>query len=214
MSSLPSRRDDLDETIRRFLDLVIALAVLMLTAPLLLFCSAAVKLSGPGPVFFRQKRLGKDGRPFDILKFRSMLVDSNEIRNADGSTFVSAADPRVTRVGRLLRRTSLDELPQLFNVVRGEMCLVGPRPDQVDQLRYYSETDKRKLKVKPGITGLAQISGRNNIPWERRKRLDVEYVNRQSFWLDLKILTKTIPYVLLRRDVNANVDCPSHRAIR
>jgi lipopolysaccharide/colanic/teichoic acid biosynthesis glycosyltransferase len=111
---------------------------------------------------------------------------------------------RVTRVGRFLRKTSLDELPQLFNVLRGDMSLVGPRPDQVDQLRCYTLTEKRKLLVKPGLTGLAQISGRNNISWQRRKALDVEYVDRQSFWLDLSILARTIPYVLLRRDINTD----------
>ena len=126
-------------------------------------------------------------------------------RNADGSAYTGDDDPRVTRVGRFLRRTSLDELPQLFNVLRSDMSLVGPRPDQVDQLCYYTETEKRKLDVKPGITGLAQVSGRNNITWDRRKALDVECVDRQSFWFDLTILAKTIPYVLLRRDVNIDV---------
>jgi lipopolysaccharide/colanic/teichoic acid biosynthesis glycosyltransferase len=126
------------------------------------------------------------------------------IWNPDGSAYTGDDDPRVTRVGRLLRGASLDELPQLFNVLRGDMSLVGPRPDQAGQLRFYSKTEKRKLLVKPGITGLAQISGRNNIPWQRRKALDVEYVDRQSFWLDLSILLKTIPYVLLRKEVNSD----------
>jgi lipopolysaccharide/colanic/teichoic acid biosynthesis glycosyltransferase len=132
-----------------------------------------------------------------------MYTNAQDLRNPDGSAYSSDTDPRVTPVGRLLRQTSLDELPQLINVLRGEMSLVGPRPDQLDQLRFYSEQEKRKLLVKPGITGLAQISGRNNIPWERRKALDIEYVERQSFWLDLQILAKTIPYVLLRKDIHA-----------
>jgi len=108
-----------------------------------------------------------------------------------------------------LRKTSLDELPQLFNVLRGEMSLVGPRPDQAEQIRFYTETEKRKLEVKPGITGLAQISGRNNISWERRKALDVEYVDRQSVWLDLSLFARTIPYVLLRKDIHTDGHSPS-----
>ena len=141
-----------------------------------------------------------------------MIHNAPDLRNADGSAYTGEEDPRVTRVGRFLRRTSLDELPQFFNVFRGDMSLVGPRPDQVDQLRFYTETEKRKLNVKPGITGLAQINGRNNISWERRKALDVEYVDRQTFWLDLSILARTIPYVLQRKDINTDVHNPSSRA--
>lgn len=121
--------------------------------------------------------------------------------NRDGSAWAGGDDPRVTRVGRFLRKTSLDELPQLWNVLRGEMSLVGPRPDQVDQIQFYAEAEKRKLNVRPGITGLAQISGRNSISWARRKALDVQYVDRKSFWLDAVILAKTLPYVLFRKDV-------------
>jgi undecaprenyl phosphate N,N'-diacetylbacillosamine 1-phosphate transferase len=156
-------------------------------------------------VLFRQCRLGRYGQPFRLLKFRSMYHNAPDLRNADGSAYTGDDDPRVTRVGRFLRRTSLDELPQLLNVFRDDMSLVGPRPDQVDQLRFYTETEKRKLNVKPGITGLAQVNGRNNISWERRKALDVEYVDRQSFWLDFVILARTIPYVLLRKDTNTDV---------
>jgi lipopolysaccharide/colanic/teichoic acid biosynthesis glycosyltransferase len=141
-----------------------------------------------------------------------MYYNAPDLRNADGSAYTGDDDPRVTRVGRFLRRTSLDELPQLFNVLRGEMSLVGPRPDQVDQFRFYTETEKRKLSVKPGITGLAQIGGRNNISWGRRKALDVEYVDLQSFWLDLSILARTVPYVLLRKDVNTDGNHPSSRS--
>jgi lipopolysaccharide/colanic/teichoic acid biosynthesis glycosyltransferase len=189
----------------RFRDLLIASAALIVLAPVLLACALAVKWSSSGPILFRQARLGRDALPFYLLKFRSMIHKAPDVRNPDGSAYTGEEDPRVTRVGRFLRRASLDELPQLFNVLRGDMSLVGPRPDQVDQLRLYAETEKRKLNVKPGITGLAQISGRNNISWERRKALDVEYVGRQTFWLDLYILVKTIPYVLQRKDVNTHV---------
>jgi len=196
----------------RIRDLLIVSVLLAVLSPVLLLCALAVRRSSPGPALFRQRRLGQNGGPFHLLKFRSMYHNAPDLRNADGSAYTGDDDPRVTRVGRLLRRTSLDELPQLLNVFRGDMSLVGPRPDQVDQLRYYTETEKRKLNVKPGITGLAQISGRNNISWDRRKALDVEYVDRKSFWLDLTILAKTIPYVLLRRDVNTDVHSPSPRA--
>ncbi|MGO9239988.1 MAG: sugar transferase [Bryobacteraceae bacterium] len=187
----------------RIRDLLIASALLLLLSPLLLACALAVRRSSPGPVLFRQRRLGLHGRPFWLLKFRSMMHNAPEVRNPDGSAYSGAGDPRVTPVGRFLRQTSLDELPQLLNVLRGEMSLVGPRPDQVDQLRFYTQDEKRKLRVKPGITGLAQISGRNNIPWARRKALDLEYVERQSSWLDWGILIRTLPRVLWRRDVDS-----------
>jgi len=196
----------------RVRDLLIASVLLLILSPVLLLCALAVRRSSPGPVLFKQRRLGQHGSPFHLLKFRSMIHNAPALRNADGSAYTGEEDPRVTRVGRFLRRTSLDELPQFFNVFRGDMSLVGPRPDQVDQLRFYTETEKRKLNVKPGITGLAQINGRNNISWERRKALDVEYVDRQTFWLDLSILARTIPYVLQRKDVNTDVHNPSSRA--
>ncbi len=187
----------------RIRDLLIASALLLLLSPLLAACALAVRRSSPGPVLFRQRRLGLHGRPFWLLKFRSMIHNAPEVRNPDGSAYSGAGDPRVTPVGRFLRQTSLDELPQLLNVLRGEMSLVGPRPDQVDQLRFYTPDENRKLNVKPGITGLAQISGRNNIPWAGRKALDLEYVERHSSWLDWAILLRTLPYVLLRRDVDS-----------
>ncbi len=188
----------------RLRDILIVSVLLLTLSPVLLASALAVRLSSPGPVLFRQRRLGLRGRPFSVLKFRSMIHNAPELRNSDGSAYTGDADPRVTRVGRFLRKTSLDELPQLLNVLRGDMSLVGPRPDQVDQIRFYTEAEKTKLLVKPGITGLAQISGRNNITWEQRKALDVEYVSRQSFQLDLAILARTIPYVLLRKDINAD----------
>jgi lipopolysaccharide/colanic/teichoic acid biosynthesis glycosyltransferase len=153
-------------------------------------------------VLFRQARLGLHGGVFRVYKFRTMYVDSPDWRNEDGSAYAEEADPRVTAAGRFLRATSLDELPQLLNVLRGEMSLVGPRPDLPDQLRFYTPDEMRKLTVKPGLTGLAQIHGRNRIAWRARKRLDLEYVDRRSLRLDVEILLKTIPYVLLRRDIH------------
>jgi undecaprenyl phosphate N,N'-diacetylbacillosamine 1-phosphate transferase len=189
------------EKLARGRDLLIASLLLVALSPVLLACALAVRRSSPGPILFRQSRLGQDGRPFELIKFRSMHENAPDLFNRDGSAWLGANDPRVTRVGRFLRKTSLDELPQLINVLRGDMSLVGPRPDQVHQLRFYTETEKRKLKVRPGMTGLAQVSGRNNISWERRKALDVQYVDRQSLWLDLSIFARTIPYVLSRKDI-------------
>lgn len=185
----------------RVRDLLIVCVLLVVLSPILLTCALMVRWFSPGPVLFRQRRLGLHGRPFFLLKFRSMKHNAPDLRNPDGSAYTGDDDPRVTEVGRFLRKTSLDELPQLLNVLRGEMSLVGPRPDQVDQFRFYTEDEKRKLTVKPGITGLAQISGRNSISWSKRKMLDVEYVSRQSFWLDLHILIHTLPFVLLHKGI-------------
>jgi undecaprenyl phosphate N,N'-diacetylbacillosamine 1-phosphate transferase len=189
-------------TLKRSLDIVLSAAALLIAAPVMGCCAVLVKSSSPGLVFFRQTRLGRNGRPFDLFKFRTMFHNAPDLRNSDGSAYAGDDDPRITRVGRFLRRTSLDELPQLFNVLRGEMSLVGPRPDQADQIEFYTDAERRKLDVKPGLTGLAQIGGRNSISWRQRKALDIEYVNRQSLRLDLVILCKTIPYVLLRKDIH------------
>lgn len=187
--------------VKRLLDLLASGLALALLSPLLAGIALLVRLTSPGPAIFRQARLGRGGVPFTLYKFRSMRLDAPDLRNPDGSAYSAEDDPRLTRVGRFLRRTSLDELPQLINVFLGQMSLVGPRPDQVDQARFYTPEERRKLLVKPGLTGLAQISGRNKISWEQRKRLDVAYVENQSLWLDLKILARTVPYVLLSRDL-------------
>lgn len=195
----------------RIRDVLVGSALLVVFWPVLLVCALAVRWSSPGPILYRQRRLGLHARPFTLLKFRTMIHNAPDLRNGDGSAYTGADDPRVTPVGRILRKASLDELPQLFNVLRGEMSLVGPRPDQADQIRFYTETEKRKLEVRPGITGLAQISGRNNISWDRRKALDVEYVERQSFWFDLSLCARTIPYVLLRKDIHTDGHSPTPR---
>lgn len=137
-------------------------------------------------------------------------MNTPDIRNPDGSAFSSSNDPRVTPVGRFIRKTSLDELPQFLNVLVGHMSLVGPRPDQLDQIRFYTKEEERKLLVKPGLTGLAQISGRNLIQWSERKALDVRYVDQRSFWLDMKILFLTVPYVLLARGIHSTGSTDAH----
>lgn len=187
---------------KRILDVAVAALALAALGPLLALLAAAVRLTSRGPVLFRQLRLGKGGVPFEICKFRTMYTGCRDIRNPDGSAFTSGKDPRVTPVGRFLRSTSLDELPQLWNVIAGDMSLVGPRPDQVDQMRFYKPLEFRKLAVPPGITGLAQVRGRNQLAWEARKQLDADYVDSRSLWLDARLLAETVPCVLLRRGVN------------
>jgi lipopolysaccharide/colanic/teichoic acid biosynthesis glycosyltransferase len=188
---------------KRALDLLVAGAALLLLSPVMLLIGMAIGLTSLGAPVFRQKRLGRGGVPFTLYKFRTMMAGAPDLRNADGSTYNAPRDPRVTPLGRVLRATSLDELPQLVNVVKGEMSLVGPRPELVDQLRFYSETDKRRLEVRPGITGLAQLNGRNALAWSERRQLDLEYVERRSLSLDLSILVRTLPHVFRRRGVYA-----------
>jgi lipopolysaccharide/colanic/teichoic acid biosynthesis glycosyltransferase len=190
--------------LKRMVDVILSSLAIVMLFPVGVLCALAVFLTSRRPVIYTTRRLGKNGKPFTLYKFRSMSVGAPDWRNSDGSSFNSDKDPRVTPVGRFLRQTSLDELPQLLNVMLGDMSLVGPRPDQEDQLRYYTEPEKAKLLVKPGITGLAQISGRNSIAWEVRKALDVEYVKRQSILLDLVIMCRTISYVLKREGVNGS----------
>ena len=191
---------------KRLVDILGSGILLSLLAPIMLACAASVKMSSPGPVLFKQERLGLRGIAFTLFKFRTMEDGAPDLRNPDGSAFSSSTDQRVTIVGHFLRNTSLDELPQLVNIFRGDMSLVGPRPDQIDQLQYYTPLELRKLEARPGLTGLAQINGRNSISWQQRKELDVVYVEQQSMLLDLSIMCKTVPYVLQRRNLHANSD--------
>jgi lipopolysaccharide/colanic/teichoic acid biosynthesis glycosyltransferase len=173
---------------RRLRDLVGAAVALAAASPFLVAAAVAIKLEDRGPVLYRQRRVGQGGREFELLKLRTMVVGA-ETRGAGWA--VNRGDPRITRVGRVLRRLSLDELPQLWNVVRGEMSLVGPRPTLAYQVERYTPRQRRRLDVKPGITGWAQVHGRAALPWDERIELDVWYVENRSAWLDLKILAKT-----------------------
>lgn len=194
----------MDLALKRIIDFVGAVFALIIFGPLMILIAILIKILDPGPIFFRQERLGKDAKSFRIFKFRSMKVNAPDVRNADGSAFSGDDDPRVTKLGKFIRKTSIDELPQFINVFSGEMSLVGPRPDQSNQLQYYTEAEKQKLSVKPGITGLAQISGRNSITWEDRKKLDVQYAQTRNVRMDIALMLKTIPYVLLRKDINSD----------
>ncbi len=196
-SASRSTRSMVSPVAKRAFDLAGGALALALASPLLLLCAIAVWLDSGSPVIFSHDRLGLNGKLFRMLKFRSMYRNAADLRNADGSTYNGPNDPRVTRVGRWLRRLSLDELPQLLNVFRGEMSLIGPRPDIPDALSRYRAGDELRLQVKPGITGWAQIHGRNSIAWERRRDLDLEYVQKRSFSMDMRIIVYTIPLALL-----------------
>jgi lipopolysaccharide/colanic/teichoic acid biosynthesis glycosyltransferase len=172
----------------RLADLAIAALGLALASPLLLTCAIAIRLESPGPVVYRQRRVGKGGVVFELFKLRTMRLGADPI---GVGTAVTADDPRVTRVGHLLRRFSLDELPNLINVLRGEMAIVGPRATLPAQVELYTPRQRRRLELKPGVTGWAQIHGRAGIPWEERIELDVWYVERRSVRLDLRILART-----------------------
>ena len=174
--------------ISRGLDLLIGGALLLLSSPLMAAAALAIRLESRGPAFYRQLRVGRNGEPFDLWKLRTMVPGAEEM---GAGIYVLEGDPRITRVGRLLRRLSLDELPNLVNVVKGEMALVGPRPTIQEQVDRYTERQRRRLEVKPGITGWAQVNGRVSIPWPERIELDVWYVENRSVRVDLRILART-----------------------
>ena len=181
-------------------------AVVLLLPPVFLLIAIAVKLTSRGPVFFRQERVGYHGRPFKILKFRTMVMDAEDrledlmhMNEATGPLFKMKDDPRVTKVGRLLRKLSLDELPQLFNVIRGDMSLVGPRPPLPREVAQYEDWMMARLEVRPGITGLWQVSGRSELPFEDYVRLDLFYIENWSLAYDLFILAKTVPTLVTAR---------------
>ena len=173
----------------RVLDVILAALALVLVSPLLALAGLLIRLESPGAVFYRQRRVGLKGRPFALWKLRTMVPGAASM---GAGIYVLQGDPRITRVGRHLRRLSLDELPTLVNVLRGEMAIVGPRPTVQEQVDRYTDRQRLRLEVKPGITGWAQVNGRASLPWPERIELDVWYVEHRSFLLDLKILAKTV----------------------
>jgi len=193
--------------VRRILDIILASVMLLIFGPLLMLPTAIlIKLTSPGPVLFRQKRCGLNGRVFTMYKFRSMVDHAEQLRveleafnEMDGPVFKSSRDPRITLIGKVIRRRSIDELPQLFNVLQGHMSLVGPRPPLPQEVARYQRWQRRRLSMKPGMTCLWQISGRNEVSFEDWMKLDLTYIDNWSLLLDLKILLKTVPVVLLGR---------------
>jgi lipopolysaccharide/colanic/teichoic acid biosynthesis glycosyltransferase len=174
--------------VNRALDVLVAGALLLVSSPLLAAAALAIRLESRGPVFYRQRRVGRHGEPFELWKLRTMVPGAEAM---GAGIYVVEGDPRITRVGRLLRRFSLDELPNLVNVLKGDMAVVGPRPTIQEQVDRYTERQRRRLEVKPGITGWAQVNGRTSLPWPERIELDIWYVEHRSLRLDLRILAKT-----------------------
>ena len=195
---------DFRMAIKRAMDFVGAVVLLALSAPITVATAIALKCTSKGPILFVQPRMGRNGRTFSMYKFRSMVIDAEARRTeleksneVDGPVFKIKRDPRVTAVGRFIRKTSIDELPQLLNVLFGDMSLVGPRPPLANEVREYRPWQRRRLSMKPGLTGLWQVSGRDSLGFEQRVELDLRYIDNWSLWLDLKILFRTVPTVLL-----------------
>lgn len=190
--------------LKRFLDILLSLTALLLLSPLFAVLALLIKLTSPGPVFFVQIRVGEYGRNFCFFKFRSMYIDAEKRKaelldrnqSADGVIFKMKDDPRITPIGRILRRTSMDELPQFLNVLFGDMSLVGPRPPLPSEVKQYSLEARKRLNVRPGLTCLWQVSGRSDIPFKEQVKLDKEYIHSRSLKSDLRILLRTIPAIL------------------
>jgi exopolysaccharide biosynthesis polyprenyl glycosylphosphotransferase len=189
---------------KRLMDIVISLVALLLLSPLFAFVAICIKLTDGGPVFYVQTRIGKQGKAFPFPKFRSMVMNADKMKDgllgqADRKgdvTFKMKRDPRVTRIGRFIRRFSIDELPQVWCVLKGDMSIVGPRPPVPREVALYTQEDRRRLEVTPGLTGIWQVSGRAEIGFKQQVELDVLYIESHGFWLDLKLILKTIPAVL------------------
>ncbi len=192
-----------EETLKRIIDVFGSLVCIIVFSPVFIVAPILIRLDSKGPVFFKQKRVGKDGKYFIAYKFRSMVYNADKILKKDYSTeelsdliFQEKDDPRITRIGRILRR-GFDELPQLFSVLKGDMSLVGPRPEIPEIVKLYNRKQKQRLNVKPGITGLAIINGRGDITLEETMNYDIEYIENWSLWLDFKVLIKTLYVVLV-----------------
>lgn len=191
--------------LKRLVDILGAAFLIICSSPVMIGVAIGIKLSSPGPIVFKQTRAGRNGRKFTMLKFRSMVVDAEarkaalaHLNEMDGPVFKIRRDPRITPIGAFIRKTSLDELPQFFNILFGDMSLVGPRPPLPSEVEQYKPWQRRRLSVKPGLTGLWQVSGRNNIDFEEWMRLDLRYIDDWSLWLDAKILLRTLPAVIFK----------------
>lgn len=192
--------------IKRISDVVLSALALIVLSPLFLITAIAIKLDSEGPVFYSQLRVGKGGKTFKMYKFRSMCVDAEkqldklkDLNEKDGPVFKIANDPRVTKVGRIIRKRSIDELPQLINIIKGDMSIVGPRPPLPNEVEQYTTYQMQRLSVKPGLTCYWQISGRSDISFDEWVELDCKYIRESSVWTDIKIILKTVPAVLFGR---------------
>ena len=190
--------------IKRLIDIVICLIALPFVLIILIPVAIAIKIEDQGPIFYHSGRIGVGFKEFGMLKFRSMKVNAPDLRNEDGSTFNSNVDPRVTKVGHFLRETSIDEIPQIFNILKGDMSIIGPRPGDVESKNTYGNEEKDKLLIRPGITGYTQAYYRNNLGVREKRLYDAWYAHNVSFMLDIKIFFKTITTVLKRENIYTN----------
>lgn len=186
---------------KRVIDLILAIIVLPFWFIILVIIGSIIYFQDKGSIFYNAPRLGKNGKVFKMYKFRSMKVNAPDLRNGDGSTFNAENDPRLTKIGKFIRKTSLDETPQLLNIIKGDMSIIGPRPDLPEHRDLYEDNEERKLEIRPGVTGYNQAYFRNTVPWKERIQNDIYYINHLSWWLDIKIFFKTAISVLKREDV-------------
>lgn len=187
--------------IKRIFDLLLSIAAFPFLAILILIIGPIIYFQDKGSIFYNAPRLGKDGKIFKMFKFRSMKLNAEDLRNADGSTYNSENDRRLTEIGKFIRKTSIDEIPQIVNIIIGDMSIIGPRPDLPEHRELYIGNEVRKLEVRPGITGYNQAYYRNTIPWKDRIKNDLQYIDNISFWMDIRILLKTIYSVIKREHV-------------
>lgn len=187
--------------LKRVFDLILALIGLPFWMIILVIIGPIIYFQDKGSIFYNAPRLGKNGKIFKMYKLRSMKLNAPDLRNEDGSTFNAEDDPRLTRIGNFIRKTSLDETPQLLNIIKGDMSIIGPRPDLPEHSELYQGNEERKLEVRPGVTGYNQAYFRNTVPWKERIQNDIYYIDRLSWWLDIKIFFKTAKSVLKREDV-------------
>lgn len=186
---------------KRVFDLVLAIIAMPFWLIILLIIVPIIYFQDKGSIFYNAPRLGKNGKIFKMYKFRSMKINAPDIRNEDGSTFNSEDDPRLTKIGKFIRKMSLDETPQLLNIIKGDMSIIGPRPDLPEHHELYEGDEERKLEIRPGVTGFNQAYYRNTIPWKERIKNDIYYIDNLSLWLDIKVFFKTAVSLLKREDV-------------
>ncbi len=186
---------------KRIFDLILALVALPFWFIILVIIGPIIYFQDRGSIFYNAPRLGKDGKVFKMYKFRSMKINASDLRNDDGSTFNAEDDPRLTKIGKFIRKTSLDETPQLLNIIKGDMSIISPRPDLPEHRKLYEGNEERKLEIRPGVTGYNQAYFRNTVPWKERIQNDIYYIDNLSWWFDIKIFFKTAKSVLKREDV-------------
>ncbi len=187
--------------IKRIIDIALSLLTLPLIILLIIIIGGLIFFEDRGNIFYNAPRLGKNGKTFKMYKFRSMTENAQDLRNEDGSTFNAEDDPRLTKIGKIIRKTSIDELPQLLNVLKGDMSLIGPRPDLPEHMQLYEGNEARKLEIKPGITGYSQAYFRNSIPWKERIQNDIYYIDNLTFIMDVKIILQTIKSIVKKDNV-------------